>query len=248
MSACLPLAFTEAPTQVDLGPNWRRAVFNKVDVTGNVVADSKGTPQKFTFIENLHTGDLHLNDMGKDIMFKSYAMFFALPFYTLGMIATAHIQAGVAIYNMTLKFFQDIKQGFTELSPTKFITAPIGVLTDAALATAQLVWRVVRAPIFAICAALACIYMMFSPLDGRELYASIEAKWHDNATYRDVICYKNPYCQEKSNEVTWEGWKHNWNLFLGGRVLFLAPCMQKRGNIDEKIQTSQGVKNHFVRA
>ncbi len=219
------------------GTNWRRSFFLKVDEEGEFV-ENKSTQKTtlFCFIENQDTGDLYLNDTPKGIRGKAVAMCFSLPFYAMGMELGALVRLGYSITNCVSSIFQ--QQAIKDIKGKEFIRSFIGT------------------PFYFLAAEGACMYMLVRPQEGRELFGKIESSWHGDATYRDLICYKNSDCAEfisdrKDHEkkpiqmdMVARSLKR---LVVDDRVLFLAPCMLPRGNVDEKIQTAQGEKNHFVR-
>nr|NGX46450.1 hypothetical protein [Chlamydiota bacterium] len=99
-------------------------------------------------------------------------------------------------------------------------------------------WRIVRAPLFAVGVMFAAAWGLFSPYEGRKMIGKIEKEWHDGLTFKDDMrmgkdeqfLNKMDDCKKYSDDCG-----TCFTEIKTGKVFFLGWCMQVRGNIDAKV-------------
>lgn len=199
---------------------------------------SNGTEKWKRYTQELSTGDLYGVPLNEEmcgsskgdpeppvgIALKCAGIFVATPFYMLGVMG---VNALKIIVDISSIFWRIIPQFIEEFSTKKCIAAMgnffMSINWDLPHAIMQDIWRVVRSPLYAGGMALACVYGIVSPYEGRKWISKIEGLWHEAS-------YKMDFRLGMSK-------KYSLTQFISdiakGKILFLAWCMQKRGNIND---------------
>ena len=87
------------------------------------------------------------------------------------------------------------------------------------------IWRICLVPLYALAMMGASLYTIACPLEGRKWISSVERSWHQNTP----LSKHYPYYRQLFHPLKVA------EKLASGHILFLAPCMQKRGNIKDKI-------------
>ncbi len=207
--------------------DWRNVTVEKLNSRGDLCIKDNGSPQTFEYTLEESTGDLYglqgKPDAPHTIAAKSLGIFFITPIYTLGLIS-ANLLKMVA--DITSIFWKVIPQLIQELS-AKGIRAALGnaIMTIVFEIPNEMIldlWRVCRSPLYAVAIEVACLYTMLSPYEGRKWIGKIESQWHDGTPYTKHL--QDTPASECVDEVLFDG-----------KVLFMAVCMQKMGNIYDKV-------------
>lgn len=188
------------------------------------------------YILEISTGDLYgipEEEPTKpiSIAIKCAGIFLATPFYMLGIMTFHSI---VAVVDIASVFWKVIPQLINQLR-IKPIVACLGnaYMTVAHELPSKLgadIRRIVRSPFFAIGMLFAAAFGVIYPQEGRKWLGQIEYEWHEGASYRQDIRYRRKY--EWSDIYPYAYYCHA----LEGRIFNLGYCMQKRGNIHDKVQ------------
>jgi hypothetical protein len=104
------------------------------------------------------------------------------------------------------------------------------VTVEFPLQLASDVWRVARSPLYGLGMMAAAIVAQPCPLEGRKWLGNIEKDWHQGLNYSNDIRYRKSveeWDDMSCSEFFWCLWE--------GKVLLLAYCMFKRGNINDKV-------------
>lgn len=216
------------PSANDVGDdaNWAVVSFRKHAPDGTLL------PKRYDYIQDLQTGDLYVKESPLVVAEKCYGLMLAAPFYMLGMMAVNTIRIATDTYltaKRVLEEFGEVwkQRGLLEASANVFfaviIEIPINIILD--------ICRIVKAPFFAIGFFFAALYGVISPYEGRKWVGAVESAWHEGLDYHHDIRYNIPGGLESEEEMS-----RTCQEIKAGQIFFIAWCMQKRGNVNEKIQ------------
>lgn len=218
------------PTQ-EIPGDWCHVAVKKLN--------SKGKPieEVFHYVMENSTGDLygmqnqsHRPPSRLIIALKSATLFAGVAPYAICMVVWRIINFSADVFEIAVcvpsQFAADyqIKGMVTALSNGVFHP-----LTDLLHSFAENVTKVVRTPFYAIAMAFAAIYGILIPFEGMKLISRVEKAWHNNVSHRSDIRYirgswlSTTLCED-------------FKLARSGTVFYLGYCMQKRGNLYEKIE------------
>lgn len=245
---CCPLWFAEAPElkHLDEKPSgdWGTVSVLKRDKIGRI-ATNYLTPKEFLFTIERSTGDLYgiqhaeivdgvkqiVVDSRAVVAIKSAAIFLGTPFYLFGMVFVNLVKIAVDISAIFWRTLPGLVRDFQN----KGILSALGnmamdVVWHIPHEVAQDIWRVVRSPMYAAGMMLAAAYGVIQPFEGRKWMGEIELNWHQGAPYQQDLRYglsEKDYLKISFSEMV----KNIWS----GKVYYLGYCMQKRGNIEDKV-------------
>ncbi|MBS0629954.1 MAG: hypothetical protein JSS30_07030 [Verrucomicrobia bacterium] len=208
--------------------DWREVTVEKLNNRGELCLNrDNGNKQTFHYTLEVSTGDLYGLRGDADpphiIAGKAFAIFIVTPFYMLGLMSANFLKI---IVDVTSIFWKVIPQSISELS-SKGIRATLAnalmtVIFEIPNEIILDLWRICRSPLYAIGVQVASLYTMLSPYEGRKWIGKIESQWHDGTPYQKSIL--DTPAENCVDEVLHDG-----------RILFLAVCMQKMGNIHDKV-------------
>ena len=175
------------------------------------------------------------------IVAKSFVILYGSIPYAMGMMAVNIVAAAIH----TLIVIQDACVAFWNSRclmglPTFVVTLGAGlcvtVLPDLFIAATS--------PIFWLGIEAVAVVGLLSPYDGMRIIDKVERVWHRNATYRDDVrhrsyddtCDRFVRRDDHSFPVDVSGYLAELSL----RVLFLAVCLQRRGNRQDTVNTPNG--------
>jgi len=235
---CCPTLFGPVPTQDEYHPkkhgDWRTVTLLKRDHTGEYVKNDSGTLRKFNFTQEVSTGDLYgipkphfPPDEPFVVAAKAIGMCVITPIYMLGMMIANAIKI---VSDMTPIFWRVIPKLIADLN-TKGIIGAFGnafmaVVIEVPTEVVQDIWRICRSPLFAIGMMFACLYAPFSPFEARKWIGKIEKLWHEGTSYNMDVRL------DQGKDVDFA---KLFSSALKGKIWFLGYCMQKRGNIADKV-------------
>lgn len=209
-------------------PDWGHVTVKKRDLDGTLVE------KPFRYLMEKSTGDLY-GIQGTDpptrsiVAIKSAAICVGSLFYPMLVVAWK-----------VMSFFADLTElglnapaAFSQKYSTKGFVVAITEVGATAVCTslhslAELVAGCAKIPFYATALFFASLYGILIPFEGMKWISKIESQWHEGATYQSDIRYNNV------------GWLsptiiEDFKAARAGKVLFLAYCMQKRGNLFEEV-------------
>ena len=247
-SCCLP--WSGAPSHVtDLNNiderdgNWQQVTLTKRDAAGKII-ESGNTSRHFEYLMEAKTGDLYLYEQAGSIetksaiAMKSCGIFMAaLPYGALVMFANL-VNMAMDIAKIAWRVLKDFGETWKNKGVFDALFSIVfAVVWEMPKSVLVNMWRIVRAPFYALGVQFAAALGIFSPYEGRRMIGMIEREWHDGLTFKDDFrmgkderflnaedCEK--YCGDCGTCFT---------QIKGGTVLFLGWCMQVRGNIHDKV-------------
>lgn len=235
---CLPNWFAPVPKQEDnTTSDWCEVSFTKRDKDATVIY-ANGKPAVFTLHLERSTGDLYgrRNHKGQldrphEIAWKSFGILVGTSFYAVGGMLC---HAAKIIIDITSIFWRYIPQAIHKLWQKGVVLALVDYCFSVCLVVPNEVvkdlWRIVRTPLFALGLMGAAFYGMFSPLEGRKWMARIELEWHEGYDY-----HFDPRSRRSDTECKNSTLEQDIQRLADEEFWYLGYCMQKRGNIDEKV-------------
>lgn len=224
------------PTQ-EVPGDWCHVAMKKLDSEGKPIEEI------FHYVMENSTGDLYgmqEKDHGAPsrliTVLKSTAILMGIPLYTICMIAWRPINFLADICELAMKAPSQFTADFqTKGIATALFNGVVQPICEVLPSFAENISRVVIAPLYALAMAFAALYGMIIPFEGMKLISQIEKSWHGNVSHRSDIRYirrswlSTTLCED-------------FKAARSGTVFYLGYCMQKRGNIHEKIEG----KNRFT--
>ncbi len=212
-------------------PAFRRTFINKLDDQGQpkvyTVID-KATRQErrtplLSYIENVETGDLYL-DEGMDVVAqKCAAIAIGNPFYAVGTIAWHVIKTPLLMTTIALDTIGKLGRHLVDGEIGSLGSVCLDGILESGKTLGQGIWGIVSTPFYAIGVEFSALYGIFDPYWGRTYVAAFEHDWQGKVSYREFF--------KKAPEV--EG-QHCWMKFVDdmkrARTSYLANCFQVRGN------------------
>lgn len=212
--------------------DWRTVTVHKRNNEGEECKKGE-VYQKFKYTMEVSTGDLYGLKGDPDpryiISLKAVAIFAFTSLWMVGIMTANLIKIGV---DVTSIFWKVIPQMIRELYSKGIVSA----LGNAVMATIYEIpkeicldiWRICRSPIFALGMEFASLYAIFSPYEGRKWIGKVESAWRDETPYRLNV---NKLDNKKYDSDRFYLFKQ----ISKGKILFMAICMQKMGNIYDKV-------------
>lgn len=207
--------------------DWKTIDVQKRDSRGKICNTTVGLPQKFQYTLEVSSGDLYGLDGKPDpahvIAIKAFFIFLGSSPYMACLMCANLVKIAIDI---TSVFWKIIPQMLSDISKKGFFDALgngcMAVVYEIPKEIVLDVWRICRSPLFTVGLMLACLYTLVSPFEGRKWIGKIETQWHDGISYKMNLNKKT----EPEQFYT--------DIALG-KVLFFAMCMQKMGNINDKV-------------
>ena len=213
---------------------FRRVQVMKQDAEGNMrifdVKNSQGqviSKSPFlTYIEDVKTGDLQLDEPLSAVASKCALVAIGSPFYTFGKMSWYAFHTPLEI---TVLFLDTIAKAGEQFVHGKFsesgalLTRGISQITET---FGKGVWEVIKAPLFGVAMAIAGLYGIFKPYHGRRVEALIENAWQQGISYKNDL----RTIPERPGENCWEAFVKYIN---SPHPFYLAHCFQIRGNISD---------------
>ena len=246
LESCLPCWFGKIPekeTAVQkMKGDWCRASLFKRGVDGEFLKDSEGFSKAFNYTLEISSGDLYGipgDENGAKPHFiarKAIGLLIATSFYMLGVMTYHLLKIVTDIGTISVRAFTELSHHFSKkgvlgsmanLVMTLIWEIPSSLLDD--------LWHIARSPLFAAGILCASLFAVLFPFEGRKWIGKIELAWHDNTSYRMDIRH-NKTIDQSWNELFS---KKFFSDLKAGKVIYLANCMQKRGNLKEKIRNGE---------
>lgn len=217
---------------------FKRVNITKRDASGNIrfyTVKDPGTTQtrrvsELTYIEDVKTGDLYLNESMHVVAFKCFAVALGMPFYTLGKmvwhVAKTPLQIGSIAIDTLMKVGQIFASGeYSEAAKEGLygVSRIYEVLGTGLFETA-------KAPLFGLGCALAAIYGVFKPYHGRKFEAMLENAWQQGFSYKEDLRNVPP----RPNENCWTAFVKD---IRDCHTFYLAHCFQVRGSTRSPLVT-----------
>jgi len=206
--------------------DWRQITVEKLNRYGRPVSNLDGSRETFRYDLEESTGDLYGllgdPDPGYIIAFKSFQIFLVTPLYMASLMIANLLKV---IGDVTSIFWKVLPQIAADLSQ-KGIVAALGnaimaVTVEIPCEIVADLWRICRSPLYAVGMEIACLYGMISPYEGRKWIGKIESNWHERVPYyEDIRSATSETCLRE---------------IFKGKIFFIAICMQKMGNIHDKV-------------
>jgi len=218
------------PTQ-EIPGDWCHVAVNKLDLKGNPI------PEVFHYVMENSTGDLYgvqEKNLGAPSRFitaiKSTTILAAIFPYTICMVAWRFINFSADVFEIAMsvpsQFAADYQPKGIVTALTNGIFHP---LTELLRSFTENISKVVRSPFYALAMAFAALYGILIPFEGMKLISKVEKAWHNNVSHRSDIRY---------SQGSWLSTTlfEDFKAARTGTVFYLGYCMQKRGNLHEKIE------------
>jgi hypothetical protein len=218
--------------------DWRTITVHKLNSEGQRCEKEK-KPQEFKYTMEVSTGDLYGLKGDPDpryiISLKAVAVFAFTSLWLVGIMTANLIKIAIDVSSI---FWKVIPQMLHELYSKGIVSA----LGNAIMATVYEIpkeicfdiWRICRSPFFALGMEFASLYAIFSPYEGRKWIGKVESIWRDETPYKLNV---NNLDGKKIDKDPF----HLFKEIAKGKILFMAICMQKMGNIHDKV----GNKNKY---
>lgn len=209
------------------GTDWCKVQVEKVNVFGSI--------QKRTYYCQISTGDLFGSsdlDSAKRLAAKAQGIALVTAFYACALMVANLFKVA---FDITSLFWRHIPAYFSERQK-RGDSAALGELFKSTiwkvpLEVAQDFWRIARAPLFATGIIFGALYAQIDPYTGTYGWISpIEKQWHEGTSYKNDLCFGKTTAQIKDPDLSLMCKEIGM-----GKILFLAPCMQKRGNLKDRI-------------
>lgn len=232
MSICPCYNNLLAEKDSQLGRDWRQVTLQRRNRDGSEL-------QTRTYIEEISTGDLYNSyDSPSFIAQKAFRLLFGIPFYMAAVMCANLVKIITSTVNIIFRVVFEFAKTWNDKGAIEaFATVFYALSWEIPTTLANNIWRIIKAPLYAVALCLATPYALLSPYEGRKWIAKVESSWHEGTDYRNDYCYLTDHtCSEKSRPTMIKG-------ILAGKIYFLALCMQPIGNIKDKV----GDLDRFVR-
>ncbi len=189
-----------------------------------------------TYTLDVASGDLYGIDpdslKSHQVASKCLAIFFAVPFYALGLVAC---NVAKLIADVTSIFWRVIPEMIHDLLNKSVLEAAANALMAIVFTVPNAIngdiRRIASSPFFAMGMLFASAVGVFHPHVGRKWLGRIELCWHENMSNHHDL--RHSMSQKEWEELTPFDYLH---YGLRGKILYLSYCMAVRGNISEKIE------------
>lgn len=233
----IPFFFGSVPKKVrydqEIPGDWCHVEVEKVDKAGERWGTDSGEP--FRYLMENSTGDLY--GIQGEAPFsrpmtavKCAGLCVGTPFYAICMVAWRIINFTAdcteCILQMPAAFACSYRGKGLLLT---LLETAIGVGSCFLHSLAENVAAVVKIPFYATALSFAALYGVLIPFEGMKWVGYIESRWHGGVSYRADVRYRN---RSLLSATLFE----EYAQAREGGVLFLAFCMQKRGNIGDRIK------------
>lgn len=207
--------------------DWKTIDVQKRDSRGKICNTIVGLPQKFQYTLEVSTGDLYglsgKPDPAHVIAAKAFFIFLGSSPYMVALMCANFVKIA---FDITSVFWKVIPQMLSDIFK-KSIFAALGngfmsVVYEIPKEIVLDIWRICRSPLYTVGLMFASLYTLISPFEGRKWIGKIESEWHDGIPYKMNL-------NKQSNPENF------YTDIAMGKVLFLAICMQKMGNIGDKV-------------
>lgn len=208
--------------------DWRRITVEKLNRRGETELTAAGMPKQFRYDLESSTGDLYGfkgdPDAPETVAAKSLLIFCITPLYLAGMICAHLLKTASDILSIFWKVLPQLIKDLSAKGPgASFGNTMMAVFIEIPLEIGADLLRICRSPFFAVALEIACLYTMISPYEGRKWIGKIENLWHEGLHYHlDVRDTDPARCFEE--------------IVYDGKILFLGICMQRMGNIHDKVR------------
>lgn len=210
---------------------------SKETITDPVTNEKKIIPKKvcvLSYIEDVKTGDLYLDEPEYIIAVKCALCALGIPFYAFAKVLWHAIKTPLQINAIGIDAICRALQHLTS-------DAPYDAAADLKQRMNQMsevlyagLFEIIKAPLFALGCELASICGVFKPYHGRKFEALVEKAWQNDASYK--IDFRN--IPARSGEDCWTAFKMDcWTAFVKDfkdtPPFYLAHCFQVRGNVND---------------
>ncbi|SRR5581483_11282295 len=217
---------------------FKRVTITKRDNSGNTRFYDVKDPNtgqirrisELTYIEDVKTGDLYMNESMYVVAFKCVGVFVGMPFYTLGKMVWHAVKTPLEVGSIAQATLMKMQQLF---SSGEYLGAAKENLFGAeqiyvALSTG--LFEIGKSPFFGIGCMLAATYGVFKPYHARKFEALLENAWQQGCSYKEDL--RN--VPERPNENCWQAFVKD---VLDCHTFYLAHCFQVRGNTGDRLVT-----------
>ncbi len=232
MSECLRWIGSGLPYAGRNEPAFRRTFIHKLDDAGqprlfdvvNRATNQITHTPLLSYIEDVSTGDLYLDEKWHLLATKCAAVALGNPLYALGTeicyLAKTLLVVSVFAIDAIKKLGPQLYQG--ELNAVASTCWNWFIKTGSSLAEG--IWGMISSPFYAIGVECAALYGIFDQYRGRKWIATIEHSWQKGASYKA----NNQSPVHNENENCWDAFVHDLKI---ARTHYLANCFQVRGNV-----------------
>ena len=114
---------------------------------------------------------------------------------------------------------------------------------DIFIESGKSLWRVFKAPFYAVAYIGAYLYSFAKPFPGRELSATIERRWNEGVTFEEGYWLPG-LCAKEAQQKFWRFEGGGGSEKLGQNATYVAPCQQPHGFvlIDEQGKVKGGYR------
>ncbi len=179
-----------------------------------------------SYIEDIKTGDLYLDELDYVVAFKCALIALAMPLYTVGKIGWEAVRTPFEIGTIALDTLHQIGQQMLLGRLYESALLARDGLSQVSETLGSGLFEIVKAPLFLLGAELAAIQGIFKPYHGRKFEAMIEKAWQNGISYKEDF-RKIPV---REGEDCWQAFKTD---ILNLRTFYLAHCFQVRGNVSD---------------
>jgi hypothetical protein len=220
---------------------FRRVHVIKKDAEGNIkfydkkeTFFDKTTGQKrvvtrkdavITYIEDVGTGALYLDETTDIIAMKCVLTALGMPFYALGKMCWHAIKTFSKICWIASEMFPQIGHQLVLGDLFEAAKESMRGFVQVSQVCGTGLLEIVKSPLFALGCELAAIYGIFRPYQGRVFEAWIEKQWEKGASYKDDL--RNV---SYSGEDPWTSFK---KCIQDAHPVFFDYCFQSRGSVND---------------
>ncbi|NGX39073.1 MAG: hypothetical protein KR126chlam1_00393 [Chlamydiae bacterium] len=166
------------------------------------------------------------------ISLKAVSILVGTFLYAPTVMAANLCKIAVDISSVFWRVLPNLYKDFCTKSPlTALGNAFLSVIYVIPSAIGESLWRIARTPLYALAMIFASGYTIFQPLEGRKWIGKIELDWHQVDSRNWDLRYEYSGPQEDGFWTTCIRWIKK---IPEGKILFLAYCMQRQGNLYEK--------------
>lgn len=185
---------------------------------------------ELTYIEDVKTGELYVDESACSIATKCSLIALVLPIFTLGKMGWHVAKTPLEIGSIAISAISNIGQLFAAGSLWEAAKEAQCEIFHIFEVLSNSLFEVVKAPLFALGCEFVAIYGIFKPYHGRKFEALIENAWQQGASQK--LDFRNIPARPGESCLT-----AFFKDVLEPRPFYLAHCFQVRGNTRDSLIT-----------
>jgi hypothetical protein len=183
-----------------------------------------------TYIEDMHTGEIYLDEPAYIVSVKSALIALGLPFYTFGRMVMIAIKTPIEITTIALETLYKLGQQLCRCQWNEASAEVMRGVAQSGNLLGNALYEIVKAPLFMLGCELAAIYGIFKPYHGRKYEAMIERAWQQGSSYKKD-------CRNISARPGENCWEACVKDLRASDTQYLGLCYQVRGNVSSPLIT-----------